>query len=426
MDRAERGGPRKGIPMKSMLTVALALVIPAASFAVTISPGANMQEVVQEALILAEEGDVIEFEAGTYEFTMGLSLDVDNVTIKGAGLDKTVLTFKNQNAGSEGLSITSSGVVLEDFGIEDTVGDAIKVKGAKGITFRRVRAEWTGGPKETNGAYGFYPVASTDVLIDGCVVKGASDAGVYVGQSINIIVRNCLAQYNVAGIEIENCYYADVYNNEASHNTGGILVFDMPNLPQQRGHHVRVFDNKIINNDTVNFAPEGNIVGMVPTGTGLMIMANEHVEAFGNHFDGNGTANVIIRAFYQNTKKAHDPNMNVYPEAIYVHDNTFGTGGFKPMGMRGEMYTNAAKRDTLPDIVWDGMINPGKAVNGKLPKELGIYLKNNGDADYINLDMTPWWDDNNSNKPTTDIKELEGELPPLPPITIPGDNASTD
>ena len=104
-----------------------------------------------------------------------------------------------------------------------------------------LRTEWTGGPKSTNGAYGFYPVESEDVLIDGCVAIGASDAGIYVGQSKNIIVRNSIAQYNVAGIEIENSYYADVYDNLASHNTGGILIFDLPDLPQQGGHHIRVF-----------------------------------------------------------------------------------------------------------------------------------------------------------------------------------------
>ena len=64
-----------------------------------------------------------------------------------------------------------------------------------------------------------------DVLIDGCVAIGASDAGIYVGQSQNIIVKNSIAQYNVAGIEIENSFYADVFDNLTSHNTGGILVF---------------------------------------------------------------------------------------------------------------------------------------------------------------------------------------------------------
>ena len=106
-----------------------------------------------------------------------------------------------------------------------------------------------------------YPVESKNVLIDGCIVIGASDAGIYVGQSQNIIVRNSRAEFNVAGIEIENSYFADVYNNIATNNTGGILVFDLPGLPQQGGHHVRVFKNRSVGNNTDNFAPEGNIVG---------------------------------------------------------------------------------------------------------------------------------------------------------------------
>ena len=46
--------------------------------------------------------------------------------------------------------------------------------------------------------------------------------------------KETLAKFNAAGIEIENSYYADVYNNIGK-NTGGILVFDLPNLPKQGG-----------------------------------------------------------------------------------------------------------------------------------------------------------------------------------------------
>ena len=247
-----------------------------------IEPGPNAQERLQEALILMEEGDTLIIKSGYYKFEDGLSLDVDDVTVKGEGIDITILDFKNQQSGAQGLLVTSDRVTLSDFSIIDAKGDALKVIGAKGINMINLKTEWTGGPKSTNGAYGFYPVESEDVLIDGCVAIGASDAGIYVGQSKNIIVRNSVAQYNVAGIEIENSYYADVYNNLASHNTGGILVFDLPDLPQQGGHHIRVFNNKSIDNDTDNFAPEGNIVGEVPRGTGIIIMANSDVEIFDN------------------------------------------------------------------------------------------------------------------------------------------------
>ena len=270
--------------MKRIFFFSLSLLAVLNLFAkeVYIDPGPNAQERLQEALILIEEGDTLIIKSGYYKFEDGLSLDVDNVTVKGEGIDSTILDFKNQQSGAQGLLVTSDRVTLSDFSILDAKGDALKVIGAKGINMINLKTEWTGGPKSTNGAYGFYPVESEDVLIDGCVAIGASDAGIYVGQSKNIIVRNSIAQYNVAGIEIENSYYADVYNNLASHNTGGILVFDLPDLPQQGGHHIRVFDNESIDNDTDNFAPEGNIVGEVPRGTGIIIMANSNVEVFNN------------------------------------------------------------------------------------------------------------------------------------------------
>ena len=180
---------------------------------VYIYTGLNAQERLQEALILIDEGDTLIIKSGYYKFEDGLSLDVDDVTVKGEGIDSTILDFKNQQSGAQGLLVTSDRVILSDFSILDAKGDALKVIGAKGISMINLKTEWTGGPKSTNGAYGFYPVESEDVLIDGCVAIGASDAGIYVGQSKNIIVRNSIAQYNVAGIEIENSYYADVYNN---------------------------------------------------------------------------------------------------------------------------------------------------------------------------------------------------------------------
>ena len=138
------------------------------------------------------------------------------VQIEGEGMGQTILDFSNQLSGAQGLSVTSDNVTLQDFAIQNAKGDAIKVKGVTNIKFLRVKTEWTNGPSSENGAYGLYPVESKNVLIDGCVAIGASDAGIYVGQSQNIIVRNSRAEFNVAGIEIENSYFADVYNNTAT------------------------------------------------------------------------------------------------------------------------------------------------------------------------------------------------------------------
>jgi len=375
----------------------------------------NSQEEIQEALIDLEPGDVLTLEPGEYFFEDGISLDVDDVIFEGSGIDDTILNFGNQISGAQGLLVTSDGVTLRDFAVLDAKGDAIKVIGADGINMIRLRTEWTGGPKATNGAYGFYPVESTDVLIDGCVAIGASDAGIYVGQSQNIIVKNSVAQYNVAGIEIENSYYADVFDNLASHNTGGILVFDLPDLPQQGGHHVRVFRNKAINNDTDNFAPEGNIVGEVPRGTGIIIQANSDVEVFDNDIYGNGTVNLSIVTYGYETE---DENYNPHPKSIQIHGNRFGDGGFDPDIGTGELAAILFELSggDMPDIFWDGILPTSQMIFGQ-PEEERLLISNNGDATFLTLNpikyILPFFD-----PVERDIKAYEGEVRPLPEVIL--------
>lgn len=317
---------------------------------VLMAEGADFAAHLQTALITADPGATIVMPAGTYTFTDGLSLDVKGVTLQGAGQGKTFLDFSGQKGAGEGLLVTSEGVTLKNFTIRDTAGDGIKSKGADNITYRDLTVEWSGEPDADNGAYGVYPVESSNVLIDGVTVRGASDAGIYVGQSDNIIVRNSLAEYNVAGIEIENSSYADVYANTARHNAGGILIFDLPNLPIMGGHSTRVFNNDIHDNNTRNFAPPGNIVASVPSGTGIIIMANENVHITGNRFKNNRTVQVIVGAY---TEEFDDANYNPLPRNIVVQNNSYDGGGDDPQGLMA-MFAPALG-GKLPPIVWDGV-----------------------------------------------------------------------
>lgn len=337
--------------MRLALAAAAALMITAgAAEARTwrVAPGPNAQTELQTALIEAQPGDTVELARGRYELTQGLSLSVDRVTIRGQGEARSVLSFAGQRRGAEGLLVTANGVTLRDFAVEDSRGDAIKVRDCQGITFRGVRAEWTRGPHAENGAYGLYPVNCSNVLIERSIARGASDAGIYVGQSRNIIVRDNIAEYNVAGIEIENSFNADVFGNRAEHNTGGILVFDLPGLPQMGGHSVRVYRNTIINNDTPNFAPAGNIVATVPTGTGVLIMANRDVHVFENDISNHGTANIIITAY---RAEFQDSNYNPLPRNVMIRNNRFGNTGFAPAG---DIAALAQMGVPLPDVLWDG------------------------------------------------------------------------
>jgi parallel beta-helix repeat protein len=336
--------------MLRFCALATLLVAPAMAKDITVEAGPNAQERLQSALLDAKSGDTVRIGAGRFELTDGLSLDVNGVTVRGAGADKTVLSFKGQLGAGEGLLVTSDDVVLRDFAVEDSKGDGIKSKGADRIVYKNVRVEWTGGPKATNGAYGVYPVESENVLIDGVTVIGASDAGIYVGQSNRIVVRNSVAKFNVAGIEIENSGYAEVHDNLATHNTGGILVFDLPSLPKRGAGHVAVWGNQVIDNDTPNFAPKGNIVASVPTGTGVLVMAADLVQIGNNTLSGNGTANIMVIAYRQPfDDKGYDP----LPHDIMISVNKHGRAGYAPAMPGGGMLA-AAMGGTLPPILWDG------------------------------------------------------------------------
>ena len=375
-----------------------------------IKPSENSYQDIQEALILAQPGDVIRLSAGVFSLEDSLSLDVAGVQIEGEGMSQTILDFSNQLSGAQGLSVTSNNVTLQDFAIQNAKGDAIKVKGVTNIKFLRVKTEWTNGPSPDNGAYGLYPVESKNVLIDGCIAIGASDAGIYVGQSQNIIVRNSRAEFNVAGIEIENSYFADVYNNIGTNNSGGILVFDLPGLPQQGGHHVRVFKNRSVGNNTDNFAPEGNIVGEVPRGTGIIIQANSDVEIFDNEIGENDTVNIAVVTYGNDTDdQAYYP----HPKSVQIHGNKFGPTGYNPDTSKGELAQILfdLSGGNMPDIFWDGLLPLSQLVFGQ-PENEKIIITNNGDATMLAIKpigyMLPFFE-----PAIIDITEFDGEITPL-------------
>jgi parallel beta-helix repeat protein len=392
----------------------LASALPAQAEIWTISPSPNAEEMLQEALILAQPGDEISIAAGRYDIRNQLSLDIDDITVTGAGMNRTVLSFAGQTGGSEGMLITGNGAVLRDFAVEDTAGDGIKSKGVDGIALLRLRVEWTNGPDPDNGAYGLYPVQSSNVLIDGALVKGASDAGIYVGQSQHIIVRNSRAEFNVAGLEIENSYFADVYANHLENNTGGILIFDLPDLPQQGGHDVRVFDNISINNNTDNFAPEGNIVGIVPAGTGMLIMANSDVQVFDNSFSGNNTVNLIFGSYVEETD---DPNYLPHPSRIHIHHNRFGASGQAPDDSEFGNVLRDVLGTPVPNIVFDGVMPVWRYLT-----TLGLEGNNRhsihdndhgGNPPYANADFIGWFGLPFLHAVSTDMSKHWTYLPPL-------------
>ncbi len=348
-------------------------------------PDGEFRKQLQLQLIQAKPGDVIELPAGRWSLARPLTLNKSGITLRGAGPEATILSFKAQLQGPEGLVMMAvSDVTIEDLAIEDTKGDALKANRCKDLTIRNVRIEWTRGPDKRNGGYGLYPVMCERVLIEKSTVIGASDAGIYVGQSKEVVVRDNRVEHNVVGIEIENTTRADVYRNEVTNNTGGILVINMPHLPIKFGRETRVYDNRIYANNTPNFAPPGNVIARVPAGTGFMVLASDDVEVFANRIADNQSANAMIVSFAATGKPANDVGYEPYPQRIAIHDNEFSGGGDKPDGqnMKALRLGPLGERGTIPDVLWDGVMPRDVDAAG-----MQICIHDNGDADFANIDL---------------------------------------
>jgi parallel beta-helix repeat protein len=373
---------------------------------------AAFQKKLQEQLLDAKPGSVVEIPAGTYRLDRGLSLRVSGVTLRGAGMDKTILSFKGQVAGPEGLIVYANDFTVEGLTIEDTKGDGLKINDGENIIVRGVRVRWTGGPKTSNGAYGIYPVKTRNVLIEDSQAFGASDAGIYVGQSKDVIVRRCRAEQNVAGIEIENTINTDVYENVATGNTGGILVFNMPNL-SQKGYGTRVYKNKVEQNNLANFGAKGTAVASVPAGSGMVVNSNSKVEFFDNDISNNQTANVIISSYFSTgyyTEKGVEPGYDPYPRAINIWDNRFAGGGDSPDGLdlktlKTMMFGISGH---FPDVIWDGYVD---AKSGNVAEDR--LCVRNGNVAVLNVDGP-----NKYKNPAVGTTAFQCDLPRLTPVQL--------
>lgn len=393
-----------------------------------IAPGPQAVFQLQARLIEAVPGDVIELAEGRYELRHSLDVAANNVTIRGQGSNKTILSFQDQVSGGHGIEATGDNFVIEHLAVENTAGNAIKVREARNVTFRDVRAEWTGDAKSSNGAYGIYPVQCENVLIEKCTSIGASDAGLYVGQCRNVIVRQSRAERNVAGIEIENTINADVYENIATNNSGGILVFDLPGLPVKKGGQVRVFRNRVLANNHENFASPGNIVATVPPGTGVMVLAADDVEIFDNDIENNNTGSVAIVSFLITGKRVEDPRFDPIPDAIAIHDNRISGGGKNPGGEFGKLLLPLLGKP-FPDIIWDGVTNQQAPPGANVPAAGGLRIVDNGAATFANFDLANLSPENIAAgkwRMAADAAAHAADLRPLPAVKLaPHDPPST-
>ncbi|MDX1802996.1 MAG: parallel beta-helix domain-containing protein [Alcanivorax sp.] len=326
-----------------------------------IDPGPNATEDMINAMIQLRPGDVLEFACGYFNLNQSLLIQAtEDVSIRGCGKDKTVLSFRDSTNVTGLEAINVRGITVSDLTILDSPGDAFKLKGVKWGTLRNVRAMWSGGggtitadnypkrlqvqctappmnkgdptpdyvPSSASGRYGIYPVESENILVENSESVGASDAGIYVGQTNTAIIRNSRAIYNVMGFEIENVRGGEYDSNVSECNTGGFLIYDLENITQYGDTSV-MLNNQARNNNTYNFAHSG-LVSLVPRGTGFITLGYDNIEVYNNRFEDHSTAAVIYVSYELIDGKGNtaDKKLDPYTEGLHIHNNVMKHSGY--------------------------------------------------------------------------------------------------
>jgi parallel beta-helix repeat protein len=206
----------------------------------TVVTAAQMNDTDLNAIFAAaKEGDTVTLPPGKYSFKGPLQItNKKKITVLGAGngtdpTSNTILSFAKALAQNGIDAAGLDTVTFKKFAIEDASGNGVFVNQSKNVVMDTLRTEWMINPFGTSKmVYGLYPVSSDNVKIVNSKAVGTRDAGVYVGQSTNILVAKNTVVNNVAGIEIENSYNAIVEDNDVYDNTGGILVFALKAPPR--------------------------------------------------------------------------------------------------------------------------------------------------------------------------------------------------
>ena len=327
--------------------------------------GDDITEAIVNATFDMADDTVVVLPRGRFIVKDSITIfEAKGFTLTGYGINETQLDFAQSVADDAVKFEGGESITIRDFSVYESPKNGIKASSVDGIHFAYTGAIWEGPLESDNGAYGLYPVKSSNVLLEHNYAYGSADAGIYVGQSSNIVVRNNVAKNNVAGIEIENSTDADVYNNLAIGNTGGILVFDLPGLTKAYGGNIRIFNNEVFANNEENVG--NGVVGVVPPGTGSLIFAASDVEIYNNHFKDNDTSSLMLTSYFvydsdfanytpsatypEGTNGQYVPTMlngwSPYIKNIYVHDNVIERSGANPTGDLITQELDAA----IPDV----------------------------------------------------------------------------
>jgi parallel beta-helix repeat protein len=143
-----------------------------------------------------------------------------------------------------------------------------------------------------------------------------------------VLVEHNHATDSTVGIEIENSTGVVVRDNTAIGNTSGIVTFVLPGLAVPVTEDVLVERNVVMRNNRPNpVLPGEDVVGLIPTGTGILTVGADRVIARGNRVVGNDSGGIAVVALpFPNP----DPRIDLFPDGNQVRNNVALANGRSP------------------------------------------------------------------------------------------------
>lgn len=330
--------------MKASVMVRVLLV---AVVAFVAAPAADADDVVvvssiQAAVDAAAPGDTVVVPPGRYHETV--TIGKSGITIRGsrgAVLDASGFAVGIRAAAGPGgpgcPSTTLTGITIDGLRVENASFTGVLLRGVDDFSVRD--GVYTG-----NDEYAIFPICSRNGTITGNQVEGTDDAAIYVGNSHDVIVERNRATASTVGIEIENSTGIVVRDNLTVGNTSGIVTFVLPGLAVPMTDDVLIERNVVMHNNRPNpVLPEEDVVGLIPTGTGILTVAADRVTVRHNQVVGNDSGGIAVMALpFPNP----DPRVDPFPDGNLVLGNVALANGRSPEPLRSP-YPGA-------DLIYDG------------------------------------------------------------------------
>src|SRR5690242_65848 len=216
-----------------LLLASFAFALPALAKTIVVRPGDS----IRAAVARAAPGDRIQVLPGTYR--EGARGDLNAVTITKNGIELVGLATPGrpvvlENPGGQKFGIwvspaNSAGPGPQDdpehppCGLDGSTVHAFSVRGftVRGFDVHGVHLACVDGfslvqnHADGNQVYGLFPVVSRHGVISGNLVTNTPlDAGIYVGQSDDVVITGNVSRDNVLAIEVENSRNCAVLCNE--------------------------------------------------------------------------------------------------------------------------------------------------------------------------------------------------------------------